>query len=255
MAEVHGFCLEQSSTTGTGNFTLVEQTGFRRFSDAAGIGAAELFHYGIRHLDASPVEYEEGIGFMSDADTLNRVTILESSNGGAAVDFSAGDKVVVIDVNTREQQILANGMYSSFIKSQQGLINQTTTFETFVSGTLDLPYDGDYEVITSYVWSSNDTTQDFQGQLLINGAQFFEHRQEPKDSGGAGITLPVIGGGTANTGTNQRYGFTMHQIAEGLTAGNNTFDLQFAGSAGGIEPAIYEAAITVRRMINPGISI
>jgi hypothetical protein len=92
MRNVANMVRESSTTTGTGDFTLAAVTGWRRFSDAFGTGASALFLYAIRH--ESVIEDEAGFGYCSDADTLVRVSILGSSNGGAAVDFSAGDKDV-----------------------------------------------------------------------------------------------------------------------------------------------------------------
>lgn len=104
MPLLFGFSLEKSTTTGTGNFTLDAETGFRRLSDAAGTGApTDVFWYGIRHETASPVEFEEGTGHMSDANTLVRDTVQRSSNSDALVDFSAGDKTIVIDATSLRQ--------------------------------------------------------------------------------------------------------------------------------------------------------
>ncbi len=91
---------EQSTTTGTGNFTLSAYTGWRRCSDAFGTGSTNVFGYTIRHQAAA--EYEVGIGYMSDANTLVRLTIIDSSNANAAVNFSAGTKDVMHAVNAAE---------------------------------------------------------------------------------------------------------------------------------------------------------
>jgi hypothetical protein len=87
---------ELSSTTGTGNFTLVNVNGKNNFNDAFGTGGSDVFDYFISHQSAA--EWERGTGHMSDAATLVRDSVIESTNADAAVDFSAGTKDVINDV-------------------------------------------------------------------------------------------------------------------------------------------------------------
>ncbi len=91
---------EQSSSTGTGNKTLVRYGGFARVSEAFGTGDAGsdnpiLF---FANKDATSAEWEVVQGYMSDANTFVPVTRLDSSNGGSAVTFTTGLKFVTNDV-------------------------------------------------------------------------------------------------------------------------------------------------------------
>lgn len=90
---------ETSTTTGTGALTLAGAvTGFRAFS-AVMASPSDTCYYFIEAIDANGVptgEWETGLGTYSAADTLTRTTILESSNSGSAVNFSAGTKRVGI---------------------------------------------------------------------------------------------------------------------------------------------------------------
>lgn len=92
MALVHADRVkETSTTTGTGTLSLAgAETGFRTF--VAGIGNGNSCWYVIE----DGADWEVGIGTVTDAtpDTLSRTTILASSNGGAAVNWSAGTKYV-----------------------------------------------------------------------------------------------------------------------------------------------------------------
>ena len=82
---------ETSTTTGTGTLTLAGAvTGFQSFSV---IGNANTTYYAI----VGGAEFEVGLGtYTSSGTTLSRDTVLESSNAGSLVNFSAGTKNVFV---------------------------------------------------------------------------------------------------------------------------------------------------------------
>lgn len=82
---------ETTTTTGTGTLTLAGATvGFQSFSV---IGNGNTTYYAI----TDGTNWEVGIGtYTSIGTTLSRDTILESSNGGAAVNWGAGSKDVFV---------------------------------------------------------------------------------------------------------------------------------------------------------------
>ena len=82
-----------SSTTGTGTFTLgAASAGYQDFSV---IGDGNTTYYAIQNSGDNT--WEVGIGtYTSSGTTLSRDTILESSNGGTAVNFAAGTKDVFV---------------------------------------------------------------------------------------------------------------------------------------------------------------
>jgi len=84
---------ETTTTTGTGTITLNgAAAGFQSFSV---IGNANTTYYTI--VDSVNGTWEVGIGtYTSSGTTLSRDTILESSNGGSAVNFAAGTKDVFV---------------------------------------------------------------------------------------------------------------------------------------------------------------
>jgi hypothetical protein len=88
---------ETSTTTGTGTFTLAGAvSGFQSFSV---IGNANTTYYAI----VGGTEWEVGLGtYTSSGTLLSRDTILESSNGGTAVNFSAGTKNVFVTYPAEE---------------------------------------------------------------------------------------------------------------------------------------------------------
>jgi len=84
---------ETSTTTGTGTFDLAgAATGFETF--VAGIATGNTTYYTI--FNQGTTEWEVGLGTVTDAtpDTLARNTIISSSNGDSAVNFTSGTKDV-----------------------------------------------------------------------------------------------------------------------------------------------------------------
>lgn len=98
-----------STTTGTGTFTLGSAAlGFQDFSV---IGNGNTTYYTIAGVGTS--EFEVGIGtYTASGTTLSRDTILESSNSGSAVNFSAGSKEVFVTYPA-ERSIYTDGAGSA----------------------------------------------------------------------------------------------------------------------------------------------
>ncbi len=92
---------ETSTTTGTGNLTVTSVNGKQSFSDAFGTGGSDVFDYFVSNQGGT--EWERGTGSMSDATTLVRDTVIESTNSNNAVDFSAGTKDVTNDIPAGNQ--------------------------------------------------------------------------------------------------------------------------------------------------------
>lgn len=86
---------ETTSTTGTGNMTLLGAvTGFRAFSSELSDG--DTFFYAIEAQSGG--DWEVGLGtFVAATPAIARTLVLESSNAGAAVNFGSGTKDVWID--------------------------------------------------------------------------------------------------------------------------------------------------------------
>lgn len=94
--ELYDRVKETATTTGTGTFTLAGAvTGFRTFGSV--LADADTTYYVIELPNTG--EWEVGLGTIgTSGTTLARTTPLASSNGGAAVNFSAGTKQVYVTI-------------------------------------------------------------------------------------------------------------------------------------------------------------
>jgi hypothetical protein len=125
---------ETSTTTGTGTFTLAGAvSGFQSFSV---IGDGNTTYYAI----VGGAEWEVGLGtYTSSGTTLSRDTVLESSNSGSLVNFSAGTKNVFVTYPAEEAvyQDATNTAYAPQFAASNGLnVNNGTigTSYTFPTG-------------------------------------------------------------------------------------------------------------------------
>lgn len=136
---------ETSTTTGTGTLNLLGATracqGF-----VAGIGDGNECYYAIFHQTAN--EWEVGIGTVTDAspDTLSRDTVLDSSNSGSLVNFSAGTKVVIATMPADQLQKDYAGIYIEDNSTATTISAQNTWYQVVIFGS-DMPEenaDGDH---------------------------------------------------------------------------------------------------------------
>ena len=115
---------ETTTTTGTGTITLAGAvSGFQSF---AAIGNGNETFYTI----AGGGEWEVGIGtYTSSGTTLSRDTVLESSNSGSLVNFSAGTKDVFVTYPAERTLTGGGGGVGALV------VNATTVTENYTIAT------------------------------------------------------------------------------------------------------------------------
>ena len=129
---------ETTTTTGTGTITLAgAASGFQAFSV---IGDGNTTYYTI----AGGSEFEVGIGtYTLSGTTLSRTTILESSNAGAAVNFSAGTKDVFVTYPAERSVYVDGGGVTSdtgAVYINKTIMNENTTIEADENGLIVGPF-------------------------------------------------------------------------------------------------------------------
>ena len=86
---------ETTTTTGTSSLTLGGASAtFDTFASV--MSTNDTTYYAIVNTANGVDEWEVGLGTYSGTNTLARTTVLSSSNGGSATNFSAGTKFVFI---------------------------------------------------------------------------------------------------------------------------------------------------------------
>jgi hypothetical protein len=129
---------ETTTTTGTGTVTLAgASTGFQSFSV---IGNANQTYYTI----TDGTDWEVGIGtYTSSGTTLSRDTILESSNSGSAVNFSAGVKDVFVTYPAERSVMAVGGGVTSdtgAVYINKTTMNQDTILNSGENGLIVGPF-------------------------------------------------------------------------------------------------------------------
>ena len=118
---LHNLARVVSATTGTGTLTLgAAVSGFLLFADA-GVADGETVTYAIR--DGANSEIGRGV-YTTSGTTLTRASILESTNGGAAINCS-GSQEVFITVSAEDIRLV------QIVNTQTGAVATGTTVIPF----------------------------------------------------------------------------------------------------------------------------
>lgn len=206
---------DTTTTTGTGAITVsgTAAASYRTFSAVCSVG--DTFWYFIAHQSAD--EWEEGFGTYSAANTITRTAVLDSSNAGAAVSFSAGTKDVAITLAaSKTVQLDPNGLTSDI----KGELRDLPANSQTAAYTLVLADHGKHISITT----GGVTVPAGVFGVGDNVTIFNNSGSSQTITQGASVTMRQAG--TANTGnrTLAQYG-----LATVLCVAANTFVISGAG--------------------------
>lgn len=207
---------ETSVTTGTGTLTLGGAvSGFQTFSSA--IGDTNTTYYTI----VNGAEWEVGIGTVGSG-TLTRDTILESSNGGTAVNFSSGTKLVFctypaeksVDIDTA--QTLTNKTISGSSNTLSNIGNSSLTNSSITINGTPVSLGGSTSVGTvTSVAATAGTGISISGSPITSSGTLTITNTAPDQT----VTL-TQGGATTITGTYPN--FTISSVDTTYSAATST---------------------------------
>ena len=207
---------ETTTTTGTGAVTLAGAVaGFQAFSGV--LSDSDTTYYSIVHRDTA--EFEVGLGTYSSS-TLTRTTVLESSNSGNAVNFTAGTKDIFITYPAEKSVYLdASDVLAVGNINTSGYLRGPSTFTIDPAahgddtGTLvvagNLQVDG-----TTTTINSTTVTLDDKNLVLASGAA------NAAAANGAGLTVDGASATFTYNATTDRW--VMNKDLESNVVGNVT---------------------------------
>ncbi len=185
---------ETSTTTGTGTLTLAGAvTGFQTFDSV--LATNDTTYYAITLESAG--EWEVGLGTFTAPDQLARTTVLESSNSGSAVNFSAGAKSVFVTLPA-----------SKAVLSGAAALSLESTDAGAAAGP----------IITLYRNSASPAASDILGQVLFTG----------EDSAGNTQTYASVQATITDATSTSEDGSLVFSV---VTAGTLTDELVLTGAA------------------------
>jgi hypothetical protein len=199
-----------SGSTGTGTFTL--GAAVLGFQDFVAIGSGNATYYTIALQSGN--EWEVGIGTVTDAGggvyTLSRDTILESSNAGSAVNFSAGTKDVFVTYPA-ERAVYLNAAGSAVDVLDIGTVGVGTaniTTANITAGT----------VATTPVNATDIANKQYVDDLVVSGVHF----HEPVRVETTGNLTATYNNGTSGVGaTLTNSGAQVALVIDGVTVSVN----------------------------------
>lgn len=161
MPSIGNLVQETTTSSGLGSLTLTASVGKQRFSGEFGTGSGNTFYYFISNQTAN--EWEVGIGYMSDTNTLVRSSVIESSNSNMIVNFTGGTKDVVNDLPAAYQ--VKNNEATTFTATAAGGATRNS-FALFPTAGSVTP--GDYTIGHSFVPADFITVSEL-GRLYVAG--------------------------------------------------------------------------------------
>lgn len=235
---------ETCAAPGTGTVTLLgAATGYQSFS--AAIGANNTTFYAI--ADQGGANWEVGLGTIgSGGTTLARTTILASSNGGSATNFSSGVQNIWCDYPAGKAILLdPNGDISTPIIDISAISGAITAPESI---TFDTTPSVVPTATGSMYWDSADSAQTLS--LVMEGGNAVQQIGEEayfRIKCSSAITEGQV---VMFTGTVGSSGGLTGAPATGLTAATASYVMGVATESGALNDWIYVTSFGLVRGIN-----
>lgn len=119
-------------------------------------------------------------------------------------------------------------------------VNTTTVPQTRLNQNYIFKHVAKYKIVMDYTWAYDNTQDNFNGELIVDGNIVRRHEEEPQDSGGS----------DGGAGTDHRmYNSLVYEFDN--TTPNNSVNIQFQwfSSQGGVEATIRDSNLWIERYI------
>lgn len=204
---------ETTTTTGTGTITLAGAiSGFQSFSV---IGNGNTCYYTIQ----GGAQWEVGVGtYTASGTTLSRDSVLESSNSGSLVNFSAGTKNVFVtypaeravtlsDIQTLTNKTISMSGLLQLDKSSDIVAAATTDLGTATGNAVTVTHSGTTLAITSLGGSSLQSGTELTITWSVSGGSLSVTHNATSLILPSGADLPIADGDV----------WKVQKIADGLS--------------------------------------
>lgn len=194
-------------------------------------------------VDFSPLNDQAAI---TTAINAHETTLGNHDDVDLTTDAPASGNVLTYNGTNWVPVAPSSSTFKDYVSTSAGVINQATTYSPYLTLSTTVPSTGLYKISWSYTWSLNDGNNNFQARVQIdNTTTIMEHDQEPGDSAGTGVSLPLVGGGpSTDSGTDQRHLAAGFDIVN-LTSGAHTIELDYKCQVVNQEAAIYRGILSI----------
>lgn len=187
-----------SSTTGTGSLVISGAlTGF--YTPLEKIGVGNTFLYFLH--DANGLGKEFGLGTVNANFTVDRTTIIDSTNAGSAISLTSGEHTIVNAPSAGYATGSVNFLDSLLQRPELKDYSETVTSPAIVAGVLTLNIENGN--VFDVAWNANITSIVIQNPSPTGKACSFTLRMTQDATGGRTVAIPVsctcTNGGTTPT--------------------------------------------------------
>lgn len=196
----------------------------------------------VADTSADIVDFDTAV--TNHVDVAANTVVRHIQNTDIKLDSGQPNEVTAAEIRTHLDNPF--GSEFQFIENLAVSITTSTIFQNKIDFTTFVLPAGNYRIEWSYGWNHDARNNNFHARLVLDNDFttdnfIMEHRQEPIESGGAGI------GKFVSTATNQLYRSSGFRILN-LSAGTHNLKLDFRTDSDGDESSIWDATIMLFRV-------